>query len=382
MTTYLDTLEAAVDAVLTRIDGTINLGVPLGIGKPNPFVNALYRRIKATPQRRMRILTALSLQRPRGNSSLEKHFLEPFVERVFGDYPDLDYVLDCRTGRLPPNIDVHEFFFKTADYLSNAYAQQNHICTNYTFAARDMVVQGLNVLTQAVAAKEVNGKLRLSLSCNPDTSVEVIERLRATPDQRFITIAVINTQLPFMPNYADVDPELFDYVVTDPAATHQPFGAPNMKVSMQDYAIGLHASSLVPDGGTLQIGIGSLGDAIAHALILREKHNPDYVRMIKALTFGKDQGRDTGRFVEGLYGCSEMFVNGFMHLIEHGVVRKQVFDDLVLQTLLNEKAISTRVDAGTLIQLRRAQRIGSPLSADDVQLPSTLWHPEGRRVMA
>ena len=32
------------------------------------------------------------------------------------------------------------------------------------------------------------------------------------------------------------------------------------------------------DGGTLQIGIGSLGDAIAQALIVRDRHGAEYRR--------------------------------------------------------------------------------------------------------
>jgi len=68
---------------------------------------------------------------------------------------------------------------------------------------------------------------------------------------------VINREMPFMPNGAEVAPSLFDMVVTDPAATHTLFGPPNNKVSTADYAIGLHAASLVEDGGTLQIGPAS-----------------------------------------------------------------------------------------------------------------------------
>ncbi len=388
MPLMIDRIDAAVEHILKHIPGEIALGVPLGIGKPNPLINALYQRVKAMPERRMRILTALSLQRPKGSSSLERHFLEPFVERVFGDYPDLDYVLDNRAGRLPDNIDVHEFFFKTSDYLSNTYAQQNHICTNYTFAARDMVIQGMNVLTQAVAVRREGGRLRLSLSCNPDTTHEAIEGLRKKAGENSLVIAVINEQLPFMPNFAEVSPDLFDMVVTDPAATHHLFGAPNMKVSLQDHAIGLHASSLVPDGGTLQIGIGSLGDAIAHAVIQRHTHNAAYRQLINALTHGADEHREVGEFIEGLYGCSEMFVNGFIHLMEHGIVRKQVFHDLALQTLLNDKAITTHVTSDTLKQLHRIRRIANPLSQDDVRYltsfgilkPDTPWQAETLRI--
>ena len=148
---FIDSIEAAVDHLLDTMQGDIVLGIPLAIGKPNPFVNALYRRIKANPARKLRIVTALSLEKPVGKSELEQHFLGPLVERVFEDYPDLAYVKDLRAGALPPNIEVREFFMKTGDYLGNPAAQQNYISTNYTFVARDMAVQGMNVIAQAVA---------------------------------------------------------------------------------------------------------------------------------------------------------------------------------------------------------------------------------------
>jgi hypothetical protein len=104
MTTVLNHLDAAVDAVLARVQGPIVLGLPLGIGKPNPFVNRLYARMKADPSRPLTIITALSLEVPSGKSELEQHFLAPLVERVFKDYPDLAYVKDSRAGTLPPHI--------------------------------------------------------------------------------------------------------------------------------------------------------------------------------------------------------------------------------------------------------------------------------------
>jgi hypothetical protein len=63
-----------------------------------------------------------------GKSELEQHFLEPLVERVFADYPDLEYVVDLRAHALPPNIEVREFFMKTGDYLGNeAGAAELHL---------------------------------------------------------------------------------------------------------------------------------------------------------------------------------------------------------------------------------------------------------------
>jgi len=371
-TRVIPNLEATVDAVLDAIAGDIVLGIPLAIGKPNPFVNALYRRIKANPTRRLTIVTALSLEKPVGKSDLERHFLEPLVARVFADYPDLDYVKDLRGGGLPPNVEVREFFMKTGDYLGNSVAQQSYISTNYTFVARDMLVQGMNVIAQAVASQGPLGgdggdePWRLSVSSNPDVVFEVVEKYAAA-GKPLLKVGVVNQKMPFMPNGAEVGPGFFDIVCTDPAGTHQPFGPPNGKVSTADYAIGLHASSLVADGGTLQIGIGSLGDAIAQALIVRDRHGAEYRRILDSLCPDGLDGRELGRFDRGLYGCSEMFVNGFLKLIEAGVIRREVFSDTVLQQLLNDGTLpDLAVTPATLRALLDARRIGSPLSAEDL----------------
>ena len=323
------------------------------VGKPNPFVNALYRRIKANPARRLRIVTALSLEKPVGKSELERHFLEPLVERVFGDYPDLDYVKDLRAGTLPPNIEVREFFMKTGDYLGNPAAQQNYISTNYTFVARDMAVQGMNVIAQAVAARGEGDELRLSLSSNPDVMLEVVEKLRrrrpAAADGRRDQPARCPS-CPTAPRWRPASSTSSS--PTRPARTRCS-APPNNKVSAADYAIGLHASSLVADGGTLQIGIGSLGDAIAQALIVRDRHGDEYRRILESLCPDGLAGRELGRFDQGLYGCSEMFVNGFLKLIEAGIIRREVFGDAVLQQLLNDGAIDEAVTPETLRALLR-----------------------------
>ncbi|MBK1684147.1 acetyl-CoA hydrolase/transferase C-terminal domain-containing protein [Rhodoferax fermentans] len=363
---FVASMDACVDHILDAVAGPIVLGIPLGVGKPNPLVNALYQRIKASPARQLRIITALSLEKPVGHSELEKNFLQPLVERVFGDYPDLDYVKDLRANQLPPNIEVQEFFMKTGDYLGNVAAQMGHISTNYTFAARDMAVQGMNVVAQAVAAKGEGESLRLSLSSNPDITQAVVESVRAS-GQPVITVGVINHKTPFMPNGAEISPDFFDVVVTDPAGTHDVFAPPNNKVSPADYAIGLHASSLVQDGGTLQIGIGSLGDAIGQSLIVRDRHGPEYRRILASICPGGLAGRELGRFDIGLYGCSEMLVNAFLRLIEAGIIRREVYDDAVLQQLLNSGEIPDNCVTPHMLQaLLDAGRIRSPLSEEDL----------------
>ncbi len=362
----IDSVELAVDHVLATVQGDVVLGIPLGIGKPNPFVNALYQRIKKDGQRKLRIVTALSLEKPVGHSELEKNFLTPLVERVFADYPDLDYVKDSRAGTLPPNIEVREFFMKTGDYLENMPAQLGYISTNYTFVARDMALQGMNVVAQAVAAKEHEGKMLLSLSSNPDITLEIIEKMRAA-GQALLSMAVVNRQMPYMPNGAEVPADLFDVVITDPAATHALFAPPNAKVTAADYAIGLHASSLVVDGGTLQIGIGSLGDAIGQALIVRDRHGPQYQRILETLCPDGLGGRELGRFDQGLYGCSEMFVNAFMRLMDAGIIRREVYTDAALQELCNQGLTPDGAVTPALLRaLLDTRRIRTPLRVKDL----------------
>ena len=347
MTLMLNSLDAAVDTVLAQVQGPIVLGLPLGIGKPNALVNRLYERMAADPSRPLTILTALSLEKPEGKSELEQHFLAPLVARVFQDYPDLLYVKAQRAGTLPPHITVREFFFKTGDYLGNDRAQQAYVSTNYSFVARDMLGAGINVIAQAVASEgEGSADWQLSLSSNPDVVLELVERYAAA-GLPLLKVGVVNQRMPFLPNGAQVPPAFFDVVVTDPAATHTLFAPPNAKVSTADYAIGLHASSLVVDGGTLQIGIGSLGDAIAQGLILREQRNAEYGQILDDL--GASPLAERGRFAQGLYGCSEMFVNGFLRLMEAGIVRRAVYPDLATQRRANAGELPPDTPGGVVM---------------------------------
>jgi len=364
---FFNDTERAIDAVLAAVGNRIVLGIPLGIGKPNHFVNALYRRVKESPAFHLKIITALSLEKPRASSELEKRFLDPFVKRVFGDYEDLDYVRARRTNCLPQNIEVVEFFMKTGEYLTNDLAQQDYIYSNYTHAARDMLMQGVNLLAQAVAVDDSRANVRLSLSSNPDTTLDMLDLIAADPTRSVLTVACYNRKMPFMENEAAVDSSLFDVVIGDPKNTHDLFAPPNMQISPQDYAIGLYAGAMVKDGGTLQIGIGSLGDAIAHSLILRDQQNNAYRKMITDLFGGTvPAAAQLEPFSEGLYGCSEMFVSGFMKLIEQGVIRRAVYDHPGLQHLLNERKITSKVTPHMLSVLRDRRLIAPILTAADV----------------
>ena len=334
-------VETAVDEILARLGPRIVLGIPLGLGKPVELVNALFARAKADPALSLKILTALSLEKPSGSSPLERAFLKPFVERVFAGVPELDYMQALRDGSLPPNVEVCEFFFKPGSLLSNAHAQQHYVSSNYSHAARDVFNQGCNVVAQLICRRDTPQGPRYSLSCNPDTGPELLARLRAS-QRPHLAVGLVNQQLPYLSRDAEVGPDLFDCVIDDPKYSSALFSTPKLPVAPADYAIGLQASALVRDGGTLQVGIGALGDAVVHGLRLRHRQNADYREALTALGATGlragliDEIGGTAEFGRGLYGASEMFVDGLLPLYRDGILRRRVYDFWALQQLINE----------------------------------------------
>src|SRR5581483_10310998 len=281
MRTYTD-CEACVDAILERLGKRIVLGTPLGIGKPNALLNALYRRAKADSSIRLDLVTALSLNPPLGKSELEERYLKPVRARVWPGYPRLEFVDDRAAGRVPPNVRVIEFYMQSGALLHNAAAQQNYISSNYSQVAHDMMLRGVNLLLQAVSLREEGGRRRLSLSSNPDITLQLVPLLHQV-DRPWMACAQVNRELPWMGNHAEVGEDFFHAVVDNPALDHAPFAVPHEPVNAVDWAIGLRASTLVRDCGTLQVGIGALGDAACHALRLRQKDNAGYQQVLDAL---------------------------------------------------------------------------------------------------
>lgn len=336
----LCSIEQAVDDVLARLPAHIHMGMPLGLGKPNLFVNALYRRIAKLPERALTIYTALSLGRPPLGDGLQKRFLEPFIERVFGDYPELDFLADLRKDSLPKNIHVQQFFMQPGSLLHSASAQQDYVSSNYSHAARDINAAGLNLVAQLVASSSEHPD-RLSLSCNPDITLDLLPMIAKRRDagETILIVGQVHTDLPYMPGDAELGMDAFDYLIDEKDSTTL-FSTPNMPVGVQDHFIGLHASTLVRDGGTLQIGIGSMGDALTAALLARQADNEAYRLLLTDLDvyqwaplISHEGGVDP--FARGLYGCSEMFVNGLLVLADAGIVRRKVYPDVATQEQAN-----------------------------------------------
>ena len=333
-------IERAVDDVLARLPSHIHLGLPLGLGKANRFVNALYQRIRQLPERRLTIYTALSLGRPPLGEGLQRQFLEPFIERVFGDYIELDYLADLHRNSLPDNIHVEQFFMQPGSLLNSPSAQQDYVSSNYSHAARDINANGLNLVAQLIA-RDPQDAHRLSLSCNPDITLDLLPMIakRRAAGETILMLGHVHSDLPFMPGDAEMTADDFDLLIEEEERTTL-FSTPNMPVSLQDHFIGLHASTLVRDGGTLQIGIGAMGDALVAALLARQADNAGYRALLDDLDISPwhpliEAEGGIVPFAQGLYGCSEMFVHGLMVLVDAGIVRRKVYPDAERQALAN-----------------------------------------------
>lgn len=305
------------DAIVEQVGRNIVLALPLGLGKANHIANALYAKAAADRSIRLTIFTGLTLVAPHPKNELERRFLGPVAERTFGGYPPLAYAEAIRAGTLPPNVTVNEFFLQAGQWLNSPYAQQHYISANYSHALACVLDRGVNVVAQLVVPRGD----AFSLSCNPDLTLDLLA-LRRAGKANFVFAGETNSELPFMGGDAAIGAGEFDLLLQNPALDFALFAPPREPIALADYAAGLHAATLVRDGGTLQIGIGSLGDAVTQALVLRHRNNAEFRHLIQQLSPAIP--RELGPFATGLYACTELFVEGLLDLFNAGILKREV----------------------------------------------------------
>ena len=98
--------------------------------------------------------------------------------------------------------------------------------------------------------------------------------------QPFALIGQVHRDLPFMYGDALVAADTFDFLLDDPGTPL--FCPPNLPVLPVEHALSLNVSTLVRDGGTLQLGIGELGDGIVYALQLRHQQPATYREVLES----------------------------------------------------------------------------------------------------
>ena len=349
--------EAVAEDIIRDVGTDLVVGLPLGLGKANHIVNALYARAAADRSIKLTLFSALTLEKPKPSNPIERRFISPVIDRLFGGYPDLAYVGPLRANALPPNIKVIEFFFLAGRWLHVPFAQQHYISANYTHAASYLLARGLNVVTQLIAKRVVDGVTKYSLSCNTDTTLDIL-RARSEGRAAFRLVGQVNSELPFMPGAGDLGGEEFSAILDSPETDFPLFAPPAEPVTDTKYAIGLHAAGLIRDGGTLQIGIGQVGDALAQGLIVRHRDPAQFEATMKRLAPapGQSAAPESGPFKKGLYGVSEMLFEAFLGLLDAGILRREV-DGAVLHAafFLGPKSFYRALREMTPEQIARIQ---------------------------
>ena len=372
-----DDVKKCVDEVLNYVGKDITISITLALGKPPLFVNELYRRAKEDPEIKLKIITGLVLEKPKGHSELEKRFVESLSDRVFAGVPEFDIMLDFRTGKLSKNVEILEFFCKAGGYLNSPEAQQNHLATNYTHASRDAMALGCNVFAQLIGYQEINGKTMYSMGCNTDVCISAVQVLKEQRSQgrKVAIIAEANKNMPFMYGDAVIEADSYDIILQGPQYDYELFCPPKDSVALSDHMIGINVSTLIKDGGTIQVGIGALGDAIVSGLIMRNEHNDLYQEILGKAgilqRYGKliTQWGDTGVFKHGLYGSSEMFVDAFMQMYKRKILKRKVFDSVPLMKLINTgKLAPDNIPSDIIERLIDMKAVHSNLNEEDFTL--------------
>ena len=182
----------------------------------------------------------------------------------------------------------------------------------------------VDVAMVMVTPPDENGMCSLGVSV--DYTLEAVRQAKTV-------IAQVNPQMPWTGPYSLVSVEDLDCIVEHEAPLIE-LAPP--KISEVERAIGENCASLIPDGATLQLGIGAIPDAVL--LFLKDK---------------KDLGIH-----------SEMFSDGVVELAEAGVITnaKKTLNPgkFVVSFLMGTKRLYDFVDHNPDVELRPVDYVNNP----------------------
>lgn len=333
MATVLDTPQQVASAIVERVGSTVVLGLPIGIGKGTHIADALFDLAVRDKSISLTIFTGLTLEVPLPGSDLEQRFVGPIAKRLYGDWPVPKYASALRDNSLPENVEVHEFYLRPGAYLGNDYVQQRYANINYSEVVDELMRLGVNVVAQLVA-KSDDGSQRYSLGSNPEVTLDLLPRFEArrSSGKSGLLVGQVSKSMPYMPGDSELGAEAIDLVLDNDEYNYELFSLPNRRVSDGDYATAMHVASLVRDGGTIQVGIGSLSDAVAHCLKLRNTEPHRFAEVLSQLPGGSSSARrgvlpiETTPFTKGLYSSTELLSDALFSLFEADIVKRSADD--------------------------------------------------------
>ncbi len=173
--------------------------------------------------------------------------------------------------RLPANIEVIEFYLEPGAWLGErhhaAALPERQLHPRAARCDRPRPQRAATARRTASAGRRGGGHPEPRFECGSDRGSAARSSTRCAPRGRpFVLVGQQHRELPFMYGDALVPESRFDYLVDEPASSFPLFAPPNLPIPLTEHAIALNVSALVKDGGTLQLGIGELGDAITSAI--------------------------------------------------------------------------------------------------------------------
>jgi acyl-CoA hydrolase len=250
--------ELTPEAASRRVRDTDTLAVPLGPGQPVEFLHALGARERFE---RLDVFGALLVD-------LFPLFTRPGVALRSGFYGPVERALRDAG---------HAVRFVPADFR------------RFARIAKQMAPR-----VMATAATPLDRDGFCSLALHAGATIDELLRCGRDPDR--VLIVEANPRLPRTLGLPPEHPHAIHVRDIDVLihSDREPIAVPEAKSSEVERAIAAHAAALIPEGATLQTGIGGIPDAVAR--ILAERSGGDY----------------------GVH--SEMFTNGLMHLHRAGKV--------------------------------------------------------------
>src|ERR1700677_3505484 len=76
--------EAIAEDIIRDVGTNLVVGLPLSLGKANHIINALYARAAADRAINLTFFSALTLERAESSDFLERRFISPVIDRLFG----------------------------------------------------------------------------------------------------------------------------------------------------------------------------------------------------------------------------------------------------------------------------------------------------------
>ncbi|QEE17383.1 acetyl-CoA hydrolase/transferase C-terminal domain-containing protein [Promethearchaeum syntrophicum] len=361
MTKYFDDVEEAVDALIKKVGNRISIVMDVGNGKLNHYINALINRGKKDPNLDISIISALPPEVPSGKSDLEKRFYKLLAKRIWKDYPTHEYFKLVRNKTLPSNIHIYEMYVKSGAILNEPKMQQNYCNFHYTLIARDLLVRGVNVAAGLFAKRIMDdGEIIISGGSNTGLVFDVANTLRklGKEGEKTAVIGEITSGMPFM--YGDEtknQEDLIEFMLDAPKYDFNLFSVPKPSVSMINHIIGFYSSTLLKDGGTIQIGIGAMADGIVNSIIMRHDRNEEYKEILNKIgimdNFGEviSKWGGTGTFKEGFHANSEMLVEPFLTMLKKKILKRKIYDHWGIQSLVNDKKIKDEILPNNILEL-------------------------------